>query len=102
MVRPVELPAGDPAGFPQCATCPYRLMGPARICVACAGSTLEAIEPGACPICSQILGSDGTCPNWLCEDPRRRIERIDAVAYLSGALRHRILRYKYEGKTAGP
>lgn len=73
-------------------------MGPPRICVACAGRTLEAIEPGACPVCSQIIGADGTCPNWLCDDPRRRIERIDAIAYLSGALRHRIHRYKYEGR----
>lgn len=74
-------------------------MGPARICVACASKTLEAIEPGACPVCSQILGTDGTCPNWLCDDPQRRIERIDAIAYLSGALRDRIHRYKYDGKT---
>lgn len=74
-------------------------MGPARICVDCAGQTLEAVGPSACPVCSQILGADGTCPNWLCDDPRRRIERIDAIAYLSGALRHRIHRYKYEGRT---
>jgi hypothetical protein len=65
-----------------------------------AGNTLEAIEKGACPVCSQILSADGTCPNWLCDDPRRRIQRIDAIAYLSGALRRQIHRYKYEGKTA--
>jgi predicted amidophosphoribosyltransferase len=74
-------------------------MGPARICVACAGKTLEVVLPGACPVCSQILDADGVCPNWLCDDPRRRIERIDAIAYLSGALRDKIHRYKYEGKT---
>lgn len=50
-------------------------------------------------VCSQILDADGVCPNWLCDDPRRRIERIDAIAYLSGALRDRIHRYKYDGKT---
>jgi predicted amidophosphoribosyltransferase len=82
-MRPVSLPAH----------------GPARICVACAGKTLEAIEPGACPVCSQILGPDGTCPNWLCADPHRRIDRIDAIAYLSGALRERVHRYKYDGRT---
>jgi predicted amidophosphoribosyltransferase len=42
---------------------------------------------------------DGTCPNWLCDDPERRIERINAIAYLSGELRDRIHRYKYLGKT---
>lgn len=100
MPRSVLLPAGEPLGFPQCAKCPYRRTGPARICVACASRTLEAIEPGACPVCSQMLGADGVCPNWLCSDPRRRIERIDAIAYLSGALQTRIHRYKYDGKTA--
>lgn len=98
MGRSVELPAGEPLGFPRCVPCPYRRTGPARICVACASTTLEAIEPGACPVCSQILGADGTCPNWLCDDPQRRIERIDAIAYLSGALRVRIHRYKYDEK----
>jgi DNA-binding NarL/FixJ family response regulator len=47
------LPAGEPSGFPECPTCPYRLMGPAWICVACASKTLEAIAPRACPVCSQ-------------------------------------------------
>lgn len=74
-------------------------MGPARICVACASKTLEAIEPSACPVCSQLLGADRICPNWLCTDPRRRIERIDAIAYFSGALSDRIRRYKYEDRT---
>jgi len=91
------LPAGEPPGFPNCAQCPYWRMGPAWICVGCAARTLEAVEADACPVCSQFLGPDGTCPNWLCTDPHRRIHRIDAIAYLSGALRHRIHRYKYDG-----
>jgi predicted amidophosphoribosyltransferase len=99
MVRSAELPAGEPLGFPKCIRCPYRRTGPARICVSCASKTLEGIEPSACPVCSQLLGADGTCPNWLCDDPQRRIERIDAIAYLSGALRVKIHRYKYDGKT---
>ncbi len=100
MARPTELlPAGEPLGFPQCAPCPYMRMGPARICFPCAARTLEAIGADACPVCSQFLGSDLICPNWLCTDEQRRIERIDAIAYHSGALRNRIRRYKYEGKT---
>jgi predicted amidophosphoribosyltransferase len=39
----------------------------------------------------------GSCPNWLCSDPQRRIERISAIAYSSGPLRKAILRYKYNG-----
>jgi predicted amidophosphoribosyltransferase len=46
-----------------------------------------------------MLSTDGTCPNWLCDDSQRRIERIDAIAYSSGALRAKIHRYKYDGKS---
>jgi predicted amidophosphoribosyltransferase len=45
-----------------------------------------------------MLAADGSCPNWLCDDPGRRIQRIDAIAYLSGELRVRIHWYKYDGR----
>jgi predicted amidophosphoribosyltransferase len=48
-------------------------------------------------VCSQRLDSDGTCPNWLCTNPRRHISRIHAIAYQSGPLRAVISKYKYEG-----
>jgi predicted amidophosphoribosyltransferase len=92
------LPAGEPPGFPQCPACPYRLMGPARICVACASQTLDAIAPRACPVCSQRLEDESTCRNSLCRNPNRRIERIDAIAYHSGPIQDKIQSYKYEGK----
>jgi predicted amidophosphoribosyltransferase len=93
------LPAGEPPGFPECPACPYRLMGPARICVACASRTLEAIASRACPVCSQRLEGDSTCRNSLCRDPHRRVERIDAIAYHSGPIQDKIHSYKYHGKT---
>jgi predicted amidophosphoribosyltransferase len=43
--------------------------------------------------------TNGSCPNWLCKDPARRIRRIQAIAYSSGELRETILRYKYKNKT---
>ncbi len=49
-------------------------------------------------MCSQFLDRDDTCPNWLCSDPTRRIERIDAIGYLSGPLRRKIVSYKYDDK----
>ena len=94
------LPAGPPPGFPRCARCPYVRTGPARICVACASRTFEDIAAEACPICSQELEPDGTCPNWLCANPRRRIGRIHAIAYQSGPLRRVINHYKYGGAQA--
>lgn len=92
-----QLPAGVPPGFPRCARCPYVRTGPARICLACARQTFEGISLRACPVCSQMLDDDGTCPNWLCTDSRRRISRIHAIAYQSGPLRTVINNYKYNG-----
>jgi predicted amidophosphoribosyltransferase len=74
-------------------------MGPAWICVACASKTLEAIASRACPVCSQRLEDDSPCRNSLCRERNRRVERIDAIAYLSGALQDKIHSYKYKGKT---
>ena len=97
MAFSAELPAGPPLGFPRCPQCPYVRVGPPRICVACARQSVEDISAPACPVCCQKLAEDGSCPNWLCTDPQRRISRIHAIAYLSGSLRTRILRYKYDG-----
>ncbi len=93
------LPAGEPPGFPLCPQCPYARAGPAWVCVQCAGRTLEAIAPAACPVCSQRLEQGSPCRNSLCNDPQRRIERIGAIAYLSGPLQAKIHSFKYEGLT---
>jgi predicted amidophosphoribosyltransferase len=60
---------------------------------------MEQIATGACPICSQMLDEDRSCPNWLCSEATRRIGRIGAIAYSSGPLRAKILAYKYDGRT---
>jgi predicted amidophosphoribosyltransferase len=57
-----------------------------------------ADAPEACPVCSQRLADGGACRNSLCQDPKRSIERIDAVASHSGAMQDKIQRYKYEGE----
>jgi predicted amidophosphoribosyltransferase len=98
MPAPALLPAGEPLGFPKCPKCPYRYAGPARVCFACAAKTLEAITPPACPVCSQRLEPETSCRNWLCQDPGRRIERIDAISYHTGYLQAKINSYKYDGK----
>ena len=95
MPLPELLPAGPPPGFPRCARCPYVRTGPAHICVTCAGQTFEKIVQDACPVCSQILEEDGSCPNLLCSDARRHVGRIHAIAYQSGSLRQIINNYKY-------
>ena len=98
MAGGTQLPAGPPLGFPACPKCPYLQGGSSSVCFACASQAFEPIATKACQVCSQFLEEDGSCPNWLCSDPTRRIERIDAIAYLSGSLRTKILSYKYNNR----
>lgn len=90
---------GDPPGFPACTTCPHFDAGPAAVCASCVSQTLQAIASDACPVCRQLSGDSGRCRNRICRDPSRAVERIDAIAYLSGPLRSRIYQYKYQGST---
>lgn len=92
--------AREPArlDFPGCPKCPYLQGGSPGFCFVCATHSIEPIATKACPVCRQFLDADGTCPNWLCSDPTRRIEQIDAIGYLSGPLRRKIVAYKYEDK----
>jgi predicted amidophosphoribosyltransferase len=46
-----------------------------------------------------MLVGESLCRNWLCEDQYRRIERVHAIAYLSGPLKSKIYSYKYKGKS---
>jgi predicted amidophosphoribosyltransferase len=94
----MEPPVGEPLGFPRCPQCPYLRTGPPQLCLQCAQKSIENISVDACPVCSQIV-IKGECPNWLCNDPDRRISKISAIAYSSGPLKKKIWNYKYDGKT---
>lgn len=97
MANQLEPPVGPPLGFPKCPKCPYLHSGPPHVCLACSRKSFENVTATACPVCSQIV-ERGSCPNWLCTDPARRITRIRAIAYLSGELQTTIHCYKYKAK----
>ena len=90
-----------PATFPDCKGCVRFAAGPPAACLACARPLLQLAASG-CPVCSQLLDRNGGCPNELCRNPRRRIERIHAVAYHAGPLRRVINDYKYRGAAHWP
>jgi predicted amidophosphoribosyltransferase len=90
-------PAGPPPGFPNCARCPYLSTGPAARCFDCAAGRLPLVGEHACAVCSQLLDGNVCCPNELCRDGRRRVGRIQAVAYQSGPLRQVLYDYKFRG-----
>jgi len=85
------------AGFPRCHRCRNFRDGPVRTCLTCASQQLTRPGTDACAICSQRLEAGGGCSNELCRSPGRRIARIHAIGYQSGALRSVITSYKYRG-----
>lgn len=89
------------ATFPGCRGCARFTAGPAALCLSCARPQLQLVASG-CPVCCQLLDGNGRCPNELCRNPRRRIQRIHAVAYQAGPLRRVINDYKYRGAAHWP
>uniref|UniRef100_UPI002F91A4F6 ComF family protein n=1 Tax=Streptomyces cellulosae TaxID=1968 RepID=UPI002F91A4F6 len=91
----------EPAGFPNCPLCAFRLTGTARLCSDCAGRAVQHVADSRCPVCSQTVLDGRACTNKVCALPvsQRGFTRVDAVAMFSGALRDKIHRLKYDGKT---
>jgi len=85
------------AGFPRCHSCGNFRDGPARTCLICASQQLARPGADACGVCSQRLDPGGGCTNELCRSPGRRISKIHAIGYQSGALRSVVISYKYRG-----
>lgn len=85
------------AEFPYCHDCGNFRDGPARTCLMCASRQLTRPAEDSCDVCSQHLDAAGACPNELCRSPSRRIGRIYAIGYQSGAMRRVINSYKYRG-----
>ena len=90
----------EPAGFPQCAQCAYRIVGTTEICAECAAKTLLPVADFHCPICSQELNSPyDSCRNKICTLPPdlRYFTSVAAVAMYSEPLEHAVKRFKYDG-----
>jgi len=92
---PVPAAALCPAGFPNCPGCAYFRAGPPSVCASCAAPELVRPGPDPCAVCAQRLEPDCSCPNELCRARDRRISRIHAIGYQTGALRRAINSYKY-------
>jgi predicted amidophosphoribosyltransferase len=91
----IELAAAT--AFPDCHDCARVRSGPAAACLACFSGQIVKPGPASCPICAQRCEPAGSCPNELCRSPRRRVSRIHAIGYQTGALRRAIYSYKYGG-----
>lgn len=92
----------QPAGFGNCAGCPYLVSGPAKICFDCAKSSFERLAENRCDLCELALKEDGSCGNPLCswEEDSRFFKWVWAISMRTGSLRRAIDRYKVEGRRA--
>lgn len=88
----------QPVAFPGCPSCPYLQAGTATECYTCARATFT-VASNPCPVCTREMADpDGTCGNPLCNDSRRHIERVEAIAVKTGPLDAKIQLLKYGGK----
>jgi hypothetical protein len=56
----------QPAGFGNCASCPYLESGPAKVCFDCAQRSFDRLAQNRCDLCELPLKDDGSCGNPLC------------------------------------
>jgi predicted amidophosphoribosyltransferase len=92
----------QPAGFGNCARCPYRVSGPAKICFDCAKSSFEGLAKDRCELCELALKDDGSCGNPLCDwdEDDRFFKWVWAISMRTGPLKRAIDRYKVDEKRA--
>ena len=92
----------QPAGFGNCARCPYRVSGPAKICFDCAKSSFEGLAEDRCELCELALKDDGSCGNPLCDwdEDDRFFKWVWAISMRTGPLKPAIDRYKVDEKRA--
>lgn len=85
----------QPAGFPDCAKCPYLESGTPAICFACACGGEQPAEVPRCRLCTEPL-VDGTCPNTVCglDDPE--FSRIFVVTEQADRMWDAVCRFKYD------
>ncbi len=85
-----------PAGFPDCAVCPYRTTGTPAICFACAhGGAAPAAGP-TCPVCGQGLVDGRPCANTVCTLDDRCFSGIYTVSEQAEQMWDAVCRYKYD------
>jgi predicted amidophosphoribosyltransferase len=99
----VRLLDPPPAGFPDCAECPYRETGTPAICFACASGGVDPLPGPLCPTCGEPLVDGGPCANTVCRLEDRWFSGIYNVSRSAEEMWTAVCRYKYdEDRTWAP
>ena len=86
----------QPAGFPGCMACPYRVTGTPAICFACANCGPAPVPAAACPVCGQELVDGDRCANTVCGLEDRWFSRIHTACRRPEEMWVAISQYKYD------
>ena len=84
-----------PAGFPDCAACPYLETGTPATCFSCACGGHGPSDVRRCPLCTEPL-VDGSCPNTVCSLADPEFSRIFVVTERADPMWDAVCRYKYD------
>jgi predicted amidophosphoribosyltransferase len=86
----------QPAVFPGCMACPYRMTGTPAICFACANGGAVPLLAAACQVCGQELADGNRCANAVCNLEDRSFSRIYTVCWRQEEMWAAVSRYKYD------
>ena len=85
-----------PAGFPDCAACPYLVTGTPAICFSCAAGTAVTAAQPACAVCGEPLVGTAPCANAVCTLEDRWFSRLYTVSPRAEDVWTAVCRYKYD------
>jgi predicted amidophosphoribosyltransferase len=86
----------QPAGFPSCMACPYRMTGTPAMCLACANGGTVPVTAAACPVCGQELVDGDRCANMVCNLDDRWFSRVYTACWRQEEMWVAISQYKYD------
>jgi predicted amidophosphoribosyltransferase len=86
----------QPAGFPGCMACPYRMTGTPAICFACANGGAVPVPAAACQVCGQELVDGNRCPNTVCNLEDRWFSSVYTASWRQEEMWTAVSRYKYD------
>ena len=85
-----------PAGFPNCAACPYLTTGSPEVCFSCAAGGSPPAAVPRCTSCGEPLRGSAPCWNAVCALPDGEFSRIFTISEQSEAVWDAVCRFKYD------
>ena len=85
-----------PAGFPDCAGCPYVTTGTPEVCFSCASTGAEPGDGPTCAVCGKELVDGAPCDNSVCQLDDPEFSDLHAILLRAEDVWTALSRYKYD------